>query len=116
MTKEELNEKIKEYQEKMTKFIDSCTNCSKTQLISLLEREMNLNTQLRQENNILRKNVEHNDKVVDKARWNEMIYKSRCEKAIEHIKEHQLIYTSQYEEESNFDNHLLDILNGGDEE
>jgi hypothetical protein len=42
-------------------------------------------------------------------------YKSRNEKAIEHIKEHQLIYTSQYEEESNFDNHLLDILNGDDE-
>lgn len=50
MTKEELNKTIKEYQEKMTKFIDSCTNYSKTQLISLLEREMNLNTQLRQEN------------------------------------------------------------------
>lgn len=43
-------------------------------------------------------------------------YKSKFEKAIEHIKEHQLIYTSQYEEESNFDNHLLDILKGGDEE
>ena len=35
----------------------------------------------KQENEILRKNAEHNDKVVDKARWNEMIYKSRCEKA-----------------------------------
>ena len=50
MTKEELIENIREYQEKMTKFLDSCTNYSKSELISLLEREMNLNTQLRQEN------------------------------------------------------------------
>ena len=35
-------------------------------------------------------------------------------KAIEHIKNHQLIYQSQYEELSGFDNHLLDILGEGD--
>jgi len=38
--------------------------------------------ELKKENEILKANAEHNDKVVDKARWNEMIYKSRCEKAL----------------------------------
>lgn len=54
---EELKKNMKEYQEKMTKFLDSCTNCSKTQLIGLLEREMNENHYLRNEvgklNNII---------------------------------------------------------------
>lgn len=43
-------------------------------------------------------------------------YKQRIDKAIEHIEEHQLVYTSQYEEESNFDNHLLNILQGKSDE
>ena len=42
-------------------------------------------TNLQEENERLKENAEHNDKVVDKARWNEMIYKSRNEKAIEYI-------------------------------
>ena len=54
---EELKKNMKEYSEKMTKFLDSCTNCSKTQLIGLLEREMNENHYLRNEvgklNNII---------------------------------------------------------------
>lgn len=53
----EYQEKIKEYQEKMTKFLDICNNYSKTQLISILEREMNENHYLRNEvgklNNIM---------------------------------------------------------------
>lgn len=44
-------------EEKMTKFLDSCPNCSKTQLIDSLEREMNENHYLRNEvrklNNII---------------------------------------------------------------
>lgn len=40
---------------------------------------------LRKENKILRENAEHNDKVVDKAKWNEMLYKQRIDKAIEYI-------------------------------
>jgi hypothetical protein len=32
-------------------------------------------------------------------------------KAKKHIRTHQIVYMSQYECESNFDNHLLDILN-----
>lgn len=39
-------------------------------------------------------------------------YKSRIEKAINHINEHQLVYISQYKEMSCFDNHLMDILQG----
>lgn len=57
---------------------------------------------LQQENEILRKNAEHNDKVVDKARWNEMIYKSRCKKA----KEYCGLYTRLSAKD------LLNILNG----
>lgn len=39
-------------------------------------------TNLQKENQILKENAIHNDKVVDKARWNENIYKSRIDKAI----------------------------------
>lgn len=38
--------------------------------------------------------------------------KDRICKAIEHIETHQLCYQSQYEEMSEFDNHLLNILKG----
>lgn len=69
-------------------------------------------TNLQEENEILRKNAEHNDKVVDKARWNEMIYKSRNEKAIEYIKE----CTSENDEDYIFCMELLNILQGGDKE
>lgn len=71
----------------------------------------------KQENEILRKNAEHNDKVVDKARWNEMIHKSRNEKAIEYIKS-----TNCYGMRSGktllqkYLCDLLNILNGSDEE
>lgn len=40
----------------------------------------------------------------------------RIDKAIKHIETHQLCYQSQYEEMSGFDNHLLDILRGEDNE
>jgi len=69
-------------------------------------------------NNKLIENAIHNDKVVDKARWNEMLYKSRIDKAIEYIKEKT---TNEYtgEELGYSDNidyeHLLNILTGGDE-
>lgn len=43
-------------------------------------------TNLQKENERLKENAIHNDKVVDKAKWDEMIYKSRNEKAIECIK------------------------------
>lgn len=40
-----------------------------------------------EENERLKENAIHNDKVVDKARWNEIIYKSRCEKASAELKD-----------------------------
>ena len=42
-------------------------------------------TNLQEENERLKENAIHNDKVVDKAKWNEMLYKSRIEKAIEYL-------------------------------
>ena len=39
---------------------------------------------LKEENEILKENAIHNDKVVDNAKWNEMIYKSRINKANEY--------------------------------
>ena len=65
-----------------------------------------------QENDILKENAEHNDKVVDKAKWNETIYKSRCEKAIELI-------NVRYNEQKHYDKRLKDLLNilqGSDKE
>ena len=46
-------------------------------------------TNLQQENERLKDNAIHNDKVVDKARWNEMIYKSILEKAVKYYKMYQ---------------------------
>lgn len=59
------------------------------ELETINEKHRELNGTLRKENQILRENAEHNDKVVDKARWNEMIYKTKIEKAIEYIKSHK---------------------------
>lgn len=66
-------------------------------------------TNLEEENEILRENAENNDKVVDKAKWNEMIYKSRNDKAMKYIKEHWII-----DEPVKFKNDLLNILEGDD--
>lgn len=55
---------------------------------------------LQKENEILKENAEHNDKVVDKAKWNEMIYKSRIDKAIEYIKENSVYKNKGYIDES----------------
>ena len=65
---------------------------------------------LRKENEILRKNAEHNDKVVDKARWNEMIYKSRCDKAIEILEQDKASASFNTAERI-----AINILNGRDE-
>ncbi len=69
-------------------------------------------TNLQKENEMLKDNAIHNDKVVDKARWNEMIYKSRIEKAVEYIK----LYAS-YDNNFCLDyhelNNLLKILQNG---
>lgn len=78
--------------------------------------------QLQEENERLKENAIHNDKVVDNAKWNEMIYKSRCVKAIEYITNNKL-YTFKYDDEELFEittdkkakDDLLKIL-GGDEE
>ena len=72
-------------------------------------------TNLQEENKILRQNAEHNDKVVDKARWNEMLYKGRNKKAIEYIKEHQrkdeFLNLNEWQTRD-----LLNILEGDDKE
>ena len=49
-------------------------------------------TNLQEENKILKENAIHNDKVVDKAKWNEMIYKSRINKALKIIEEKRGYY------------------------
>ena len=48
------------------------------ELVSEIER-------LNKENNILKKNAEHNDKVVDNVNWENMLLKKRIDKAIEYI-------------------------------
>ena len=80
------------------------------------ERLLDCITNLREENKILKENAEHNDKVVDKAKWNEMIYKSRNEKAIEYIKNKQELNKmfGTITLSKNSQNELLNILNGGD--
>ena len=79
-----------------------------TNLQQIEQDHKRINCELRKENEILKENAIHNDKVVDKAKWNEMLYKSRNEKAIEYIKDN-LYYLVD-----NDDKNLLNILNGGD--
>ncbi len=69
---------------------------------------------IQKENNILKENAKHNDKVVDKAKWNEMLYKSRIDKAIEYIESKR----NQYYFVSLADGgiELIDILKGSDKE
>ena len=60
---------------------------------------------------ILKENAIHNDKVVNKAKWNEMLYKSRNEKAIELI--HKAMVEADITGNGTFDlNELLKILKG----
>ena len=54
-------------------------------------------TNLQKENEILKENAIHNDKIVDKARWNETIYKSRIDNAIEFIETNPLIWNPNME-------------------
>lgn len=84
------------------------------------------------ENKILRKNAEHNDKVVNEARWRANIYKSRIYKAIEYIKdydvfkefsfplmkrdeENQVKSSIEYEFNTSIKKELLDILRANKE-
>lgn len=71
-------------------------------------------TNLQEENEILKENAIHNDKVVDKAKWNEMLYKSRIEKAIEYINnnsyfEDNIVKTMIFKD---YSSNLLNILQG----
>lgn len=74
---------------------------------------------LQKENERLKENSIHNDKVVDKAKWNEMIYKSRNEKAVDGIQ--QLIDDINNKTIISFKNfipkleEIQDKLAGGDE-
>ena len=73
--------------------------------------------QLQKENERLKENVIHNDKVVDEAKWNEMLYKSRNEKAIEKIKKIQknaIKYGADHDAIMCQD--LLNILQGDDKD
>lgn len=68
-----------------------------------------------QENNVLKENAEHNDKVVDKAKWSEMIYKSRNKKAINYIR--MYYYEDLYDDTlTAFEDKLLNILQGSDKD
>ena len=73
------------------------------------ERSQETIIRLTKENKRLKENAIHNDKVVDKAKWNEMIYKSRCEKASKVIKNK---YPVLCESEGDFKEELLNILEG----
>ena len=67
--------KIKELEQKYDKAL--------TDLVKESHRRM----ELEEESERLKENAIHNDKVVDQARWNEMLYKGRIDKAIPMLKE-----------------------------
>ena len=63
---EELNKTIKEFHIKQQKLLDEMTNYSKTQLISIIEREMNENHYLRNEIGQLRTELNTKDNIIRK--------------------------------------------------
>ena len=64
---------------------------------------------LQKENEKLKENAIHNDKVVDKAKWNEMLYKSRIDKAIEYIKHLDNVFIDDKKQDE-----ILNILEWSD--
>ena len=78
-----MNNEIKE----ILSYLKKKENTRRIKCITIEESKQLLDyiTNLQQENERLKENAIHNDKVVDKAKWNEMIYKSRCEKASDKI-------------------------------
>ena len=61
----ELNKTIKEFYIKQQKLIDEMTNYDKTQLISIIEREMNENHYLRNEIGQLRTELNTKDNIIN---------------------------------------------------
>ena len=62
---DELIESIKEFYIKQQKLLDEMTNYSKTQLISIIEREMNENHYLRNEIGQLRTELNTKDNIIN---------------------------------------------------
>lgn len=84
-------------------------------------------TKLQKENEYLKKNQRFHKRFkegsifcleYDKETLKDLVFElqQKIDKAIEHIEKHQFIFQSQYKDESNFDNHLLDILKGDSDE
>lgn len=68
---------------------------------------------LNKENNILKKNAEHNDKVVDNVNWKNMFLKKIIEQAIDYIEKRKNL---NWYAEGVFVYELLNILQGDDKE
>ena len=58
---------------------------SQEDLDLILELEKEKNEEIQQENKILRENAEHNDKVVDKVNWENMLLKKENEQLKEEL-------------------------------
>ena len=68
------------------------------------------NQELKKENKILRENAEHNDKVVDKVNWENLIIKSRIHKTINFIEATIQIINQQPSRNVEEDNFILGRL------
>ena len=93
---EELNKTIKEFYIKQQKLLDEMTNYSKTQLISIIEREMNENHYLRNEIGQLRTELNTKDNIIN-------VQQKRIYKTIEAIDE-ILVYNDLTDTTSAFGN------------
>ena len=78
------------------------------------------NQSLRKENKILRENAEHNDKVVDKANWENQKLKEVIDKSIEYIESNDIEVLKYHDIPSETTSYeivtvnLLKILKGGE--
>lgn len=72
--------------------------------------QINRDNELKKENKILRKNAEHNDKVVDKVNWENLIIKNRIHKTINFIEATIQIINQQPSRNVEEDNFILGRL------
>ena len=78
------------------------------------------NQSLKKENKILRENAEHNDKVVDKANWENLKLKEVIDKSIEYIESNDIEVLKYHDIPSETTSYeivtvnLLKILKGGE--
>ena len=74
---------------------------SQEDLDLILELEKEKNEEIQQENKILKENAEHNDKVVDKVNWENMLLKKKYEQLKKQVDEYKKLGFKYLQDKNN---------------